>query len=121
MKKDYLKLIGYLLLIWSGYIVGQYPYIPSVKILGLVHIQPTIEVYDKCIAFALLTVYTALWFALHHYFWVMISLTFMAWGMFNNFVDEMTNKSGVYSTMEQLSLLMALLTTSILVWKHRKK
>lgn len=121
MKKECIQLAGYLFLIWIGYLVGQYPFIPSFDILGYSHAQPGIDLYDKCIAFTLLSVYTTLLIALHRYFWVMVSLVFMSWGMFNNFIDEMTNQSGIFTRMEQISLLFALLTTSILIWKHRRK
>ena len=114
------KSVIYMVIIWAGWLTSEYNFIPSFHWHFLEHIQPGIENYDKCIAFTLLTVYLALFFALWHNFWCMVSLLFMTWGMFNNFLDEMNNKATVLSTSEQIGLILALLTTSILVWIHRK-
>ena len=115
------KVVIYLIIIWAGWLTSEYNFIPSFNWGWFAHTQPSIEYYDKCIAFTLLTVYLVLFFALWNNFWCMVSLLFMTWGMFNNFLDEMNNKATVLSTSEQISLLLALLTTSTLIWIHRKK
>lgn len=122
MKDKYIiRTIGYLFLIWGGWFMGEYPHIPSFTLGFIRHTQPPIEQYDKCIAFALLAFSLTIFFALWKNFWIMVSMMFITWGMFNNFVDEVTNQASVFTTAEQVSLLFALLTTSILIWKAQKK
>lgn len=120
-RKHIIRTAGYLLLIWVGWVVGEYPRIPSFTLGVLHHLQPSIENYDKCIATTLLAFSMALLFALWDNIWLMISMIFITWGMFNNFIDEINNTATILTTNEQLSLLFALLTTSILIWKHRRK
>lgn len=115
------KTIGYLLLIVIGWAVGEYPYIPTFQLGFISHIQPDIEVLDKCISITLLAFSLGLFFALWHNLWLMIVMLFITWGMFNNAVDEWTNQAELFGTTEKISLLFALLTTSILIWKHRQK
>ena len=112
---------GYLLLIWIGWLAGEYPHIPSFTLGFIRHLQPSIEVYDKCIATTLLAFSLALLFALWHNIWLMISMVFIVCGMFNNFVDEIGGTASYLNTNEQILLLFALLTTSILIWKRHRK
>jgi len=115
------KTIAYLLLILTGWSVGQYPYIPSFQLGFFSHIQPDIDVLDKCISITLLAFSLGLFFALWHNFWLMLIMSFISWGMFNNAVDEWTNQNEIFGITEKISLLFALLTTSILIWKRHKK
>lgn len=112
------KTAGYLLIIWVGYLSSEWTYIPSFHFMGISHLQPNEHTYSKCLAFTSLLVWSTLLLALWKNFWCMISLLFICWGMLNNFIDEMTNKQGVMTIGEQISLLLALLTTSILIWRH---
>ena len=115
------KTIGYLLLIVIGLAVGEYPYIPTFQLGFISHIQPSIEVLDKCISITLLAFSLGLFFALWHNFKLMVTMIFITWGMFSNAIDEWTNQAELFGTTEKISLLFALLTTSILIWKHRQK
>ena len=115
------KTIAYLFLILFGYLVGQYPFVPSFKIFNFIHTQPGIEVFDKCISITLLAFSMGLLFALWHNFWLRVVMSFINGGMFNNVVDEFTDKQSIFSTNERISLLLALLTTSILIWKRHRK
>lgn len=115
------KVILYILLIVTGWAVGQYPYIPSFQIGFLNHVQPDITVLDKCVSITLLSFSIALFFVFWHRLWLMLIMLFITWGFFNNTVDELSNKASIFSTSEKVSLLFALLTTSILIWKHRQK
>ena len=104
-SKVYIRTAIYLLLIWVGYLFGEYPAIPSFKIMGFHHQQPNIDIYDKGIAFMLLT-------------W---SIVFITWGMIGNLFDELLDRTAMFSSGEQIALVMALLTTSILMYKKWKK
>lgn len=122
MENKYIyRTVGYLMLIWIGWAIGEYPHIPSFTLGLFRHEQPSIGVYDKCIAATLLIVFATLMIALWDNIWCRISLIFISWGMFNNFIDEMNDKASFLSKNEQISLLLAFLTTTILLWKHRKK
>lgn len=115
------KTIAYILLIVIGWGVGEYPFVPSFQLGFVSHVQPDIVVFDKCISITLLAFSLGLFFALWHNFKLMIIMSFISWGMFNNAVDEWTNKPELFSMTEKISLLLALLTTSILIWKRHKK
>lgn len=115
------KTIAYILLIVIGWGVGEYPAIPSFQLGFVSHVQPDIVMFDKCISITLLAFSLGLFFALWHNFKLMIIMSFISWGMFNNAVDEWTNKPELFSMTEKISLLLALLTTSILIWKRHKK
>ena len=115
------KTIAYILLIVIGWGVGEYPFVPSFQLGFVSHVQPDIAVFDKCISITLLAFSLGLFFALWHNFKLMIIMSFISWGMFNNAVDEWTNKPELFSMTEKISLLLALLTTSILIWKRHKK
>lgn len=115
------KTFAYILLILVGYGVGQYPFIPSFTFMNYCHVQPSIDVFDKCISITLLAFSLGLLFALWHNFWVMLIMLFITWGMMNNVVDEFTGQAGLLGLSEKLSLLFALLTTSILIWKRTRK
>lgn len=115
------KTIAYLLLIVIGWGIGEYPFIPSFQLGFFSHIQPDISIFDKCISITLLAFSLGLFFALWHNFWLMVTMAFITWGVFNNAMDELTNKAEILGSMEKISLLFALLTTSILIWKHHKK
>ena len=115
------KTIGYLLLIVVGWAVGEYPYIPTFQLGFISHVQPDYTILDKCVSITLLAFSLGLFFALWHNLWLMIVMLFITWGMFNNFVDEMNDTATYLTTNEQISLLFALLTTSILIWRHRRK
>ena len=120
-KKDTLKLWGYLSLIWIGWGIGEYPFIPSFKVWFLSHSQPSIEIYDKCISATLVLVFVALLLALWNIIWCRISLVFIVWGMCNNFIDEMNDKTAIFSPTEQFTLLLSILPISYLIWRHRRK
>lgn len=115
------KTIAYILLIVIGWGVGEYPFVPSFQLGFISHVQPDIVMFDKCISITLLAFSLGLFFALWHNFKLMIIMSFISWGMFNNAVDEWTNKPELFSMTEKISLLLALLTTSILIWKRHKK
>ena len=115
------KTIAYILLIVIGWGVGEYPFVPSFQLGFISHVQPDIAMFDKCISITLLAFSLGLFFALWHNFKLMIIMSFISWGMFNNAVDEWTNKPELFSMTEKISLLLALLTTSILIWKRHKK
>jgi len=115
------KTIAYLLLIVIGWGIGEYPYIPSFQLGFINHTQADITLFDKCISITLLAFALGLFLALWHNFWLMVIMSFITWGMFNNAVDEWTNRAEILGTAEKISLLFALLTTSILIWKRHKK
>jgi len=119
--KQKTKIILYLLLIVTGWAVGQYPYVPSFKIWFISHVQPNITVVDKCVSVTLLCFSLALFFVFWKHFWGMLIMLFFTWGFFNNAVDEFTNRASIFTSNEKLSLLFALLTTSILIWKRHRK
>lgn len=120
-KKDIIRSVGYLILIWVGYIVGEYPHIPSFTLGFIKHTQPSMEVYDKMLSITLFLVYATMMMLLWNNKWARISLIFITWGMFYNMVDELTNESEIFTLTEKISLLFAILTTSFLIWKHRQK
>lgn len=120
-KLQIYKTIGYILLIITGYIIGQYPFINSFDFWVIHHIQPSIEVYDKCISVTLFIFSLALLFSLWHNFWLMVIMIFISWGMLGNLIDEMNNRATILTISEKISLLLALTTTAILIWtRHRK-
>jgi hypothetical protein len=122
MNREIRNTILYGIVIITGYLVGQYPRIPSFKMWIFEHVQTKhIEIIDKATAFTLLSFSIVMYFALWHNFWLKVIMVFIVCSMLNNFVDEMTNHISVFSQNEQISLLLALLTTSILIWKHRRK
>ena len=120
-RKHIIRTVGYLLLIWIGYIAGEYPRIPSFTLGFYHHLQPSQDIIDKGTAVTLLALSMTILFALWNNIWIMISMIFITWGMFNNFIDEMNDTATIFTTNEQISLLFALLTTSILIWRHRRK
>lgn len=116
------KTIAYFGIILIGWIIGEYPYVPSFQLGFIVHQQPDYTVFDKCISVTLFSLSFSLLLALWHNKWLMILLSFITWGMFNNLVDEFTHNSHLFGTSEKISLLLALTTTTILIWKkHRQK
>lgn len=119
--KTYIRTSLYLVLIWVGYLVGEYPAVPSFNLLGYHHEQPPIDQYDKGISILLLVWSLVLLIKFWDKFWIRISMVFITWGMVGNALDELTGKSGLFSTGEQVALLMALLTTSILIYRWKKK
>lgn len=120
-KETYLRTGGYLVLIWFGWFVGEYPMIPSFNFLGVNHIQPNTEILDKCTSIFMLSICLALLSAVWDMIWVRISMIFITWGMVNNCIDELAEKSEMLSTVEMASLCMALITTAILIRKEWKK
>lgn len=122
MTKAIANTIIYASIITIGYLVGQYPRIPSFKMWIFEHVQPKqLEIYDKATAFTLLTFSIVMYFALWNNIWLKIIMVFIVFSMTNNFFDEMTNQTSIFSVTEKLSLLLALLTTSILIWKRHRK
>jgi hypothetical protein len=115
------KIILYVILICVGWGVGEYPHIPSFSTSFYNHIQPDITVVDKCVSITLLSFSLVLFFVFWNRFWVMLIMMFFTWGFFGNALDEFTNQAGIISFNEKISLFLALLTTSILIWKHRQK
>lgn len=114
------KTILYLLLILTGWGVGQYCQIPSFNWLWINHIQPDIAVFDKAISVTLFTFSLTIYFALWHNKWLNIVMVFITAGFLNNMIDELNNKASILTTTEQVSLLFALTTTSYLIWKRHK-
>ncbi len=119
--KQSTKVVLYLILILTGYLVGQFPYIPSFELGFIKYEQASIETLDKCVSITLLTFSIALFFVFWERLWLMLIMLFITWGFINNTVDEFANKATTFSTSEKISLLFALLTTSYLIWKHRQK
>ena len=117
----YIRTAIYLLLIWVGYLFGEYPAIPSFKIMGFHHQQPNIDIYDKGIAFMLLTWSIVFLIKFWDNFWIRLSMVFITWGMIGNLFDELLDRTAMFSSGEQIALVMALLTTSILMYKKWKK
>lgn len=115
------KTIAYILLIIIAWGVGEYPHIPSFKLGFISHAQPSIQVLDKCVSITLLAFSIGLFFALWHNFWIRVTMIFITWGMFSNVVDEWKNQAEIFDTIEQISLLFALTTTSYLIWKRHRK
>jgi len=113
--------MAYIVLILIGYFVGQYPYVPSFRLYGLIHIQPDYTILDKCMSITLLTFSLALFFVFIHNFWLRIITGFMTIGFINNMIDELLNHSSIFGTQEKISLFFALLTTSILIWIRTTK
>lgn len=120
-KKVYIRTILYLLLIWVGYLAGEYPAVPSFKILGFYHEQPSIENYDKGIALMLLLWSIVFLIKFWGNFWIRVSMVFITWGMVGNVFDELLGRAEMFSSGEQIALIMALLTTSILIYKRWRK
>lgn len=114
------KTILYILLIVIGWAVGQYPYIPSFELYGYQHIQPDYHVLDACISVTLLAFSLALFFVFINNFWLRIIIGFMVCGFINNAYDEFAKTTSVFGTSEKISLLLALLTTSLLIWIRRR-
>lgn len=115
------KVLIYLIILITGWLVGQYPRIPSFNVWFIEHIQPNIEVFDKCTSITLLAFSLVLFFAFWHHFYVMLILMFFTWGFFGNALDEFTYNAGVFTLNEKISLLFALLTTTVLIWRHHRK
>lgn len=120
-KKTYIKTSLYLLLIWAGYAIGEYPAIPTFKFLGIEHQQPGIAAYDRGIAGLLLVWSITLLLVFWGRFWARVSMVFICWGMFGNAIDEFSGRSGLFTTSEQIALLMALLITSIMIYRWKTK
>lgn len=120
MQQKY-KTIGYIILIISGYMIGQYPFIPSFNIWMINHIQHNIEVYDKCMSITLFIFSFVLLLSVWHNYWVKIVMIFINWGMLGNMIDELTDRATLLTFNEKLSLLFALITTSLLIWKRHKR
>lgn len=113
---------GYVCLILLGYLIGQYPYIPSFEFWFIKHTQPQkIEIFDRCIAATLLIFSVVMHLALFNNKWIRILMIFIVWSFINNFVDEFTGHTSTFSRTEQIGLLLALITTTYLIWKHRRK
>ena len=122
MDIKYIRRTGaYLLLIWVGWLVGEYPHIPSFTIGFIRHYQPPIDVCDKGVATTLLAFSITILFALWNNIWIRITMIFMTWGFINNFIDEMSGNASYLSLNEQIALIFALTTTSFLIWIHRRK
>lgn len=115
------KTIAYFGIILIGWIIGEYPYVPSFQLGFISHAQPSIQVLDKCVSITLLAFSIGLFFALWHNFWIRVTMIFITWGMFSNVVDEWKNQAEIFDTIEQISLLFALTTTSYLIWKRHRK
>ena len=120
-KETYFKTGGYLALIWIGWFIGEYPMIPSFRFMSYTHIQPNIEVYDKCLSVFMLAICVALLAALWHRLWIRVSMLFITWGMVGNMIDEFNGQSQLLSTAEMVSFTMALITTTILIYKEWQK
>jgi len=115
------KIILYATILIIGYAVGEYPRIPSFQLGFITHTQPDITVVDKCVSITLLAFSLVLFFVFWNRFWLMLIMLLFTWGFMGNALDEFTNQASIFSLNEKISLLLALLTTSILIWKHRQK
>lgn len=119
MIKPRLNTLYYSLLL-SGYLLLQYCYIPSFKILGIVHEQPTWQAANKALAFAILTGYSSLLIALWGNTKVRYLCIFLVWGAWNNFWDEITNHNYYSNSMEVFSFIFALSTLIYSIWSKRQ-
>ena len=70
------KIIIYLLILTIGWLIGEYPHIPSFHFSFISHEQPDITVVDKCVSITLLAFALVLFFVFFHNFWVMVIMLF---------------------------------------------
>lgn len=114
-----------MVLIWLGYLSAEYPAIPSFnisnKLFTYTHTQPSIESYDKGISILLMLWAITMLLKFWENFWIRVSMVFITWGCVGNALDEFKGTSGVFTDGEQVALLMALITTTILILYKRWK
>lgn len=120
--KTYIRTGLYLALIWIGYLSAEYPAIPSFNIhnsyVHLMHTQPPVEVYDKGISIILLCWSVTLLIIFWKNFWLWVSMVFITGGMIGNALDEITDHGELFSHSEQVALILAFLSSSILIINH---
>lgn len=115
------KTFGYLLIIFIGWGVGEYAMIPSFSFAGFNHIQPSLEFYDKALSITLFSFSLALMLALYHNFWLLVTMFILSCGFFGNMIDELTNRASVLGSVEMISLLFALGTTTYFIYQKKKR
>lgn len=115
----YIRTGLYLALIWIGYLSAEYPVIPSFNIhnsyVHLTHTQPPIEIYDKGISIILLFWAVTLLIIFWENFWIRVSMIFITGGMIGNAFDEISDQGELFSHAEQLALVLAFLTSTLLI------